>query len=100
MAKEYRKRADKEGRKIKDVVIAYAILVSITFLDYSQASSILNKIDLSKLEWGKDIRDRYMRNVRPTALVDSKGNEIQMNVMEFEESKAKDSSTSSDYSNK
>lgn len=93
LMKEYEERTEKAERTIEDVVVAYAVLVGITFLDYSQASSIFDKIDLSKLEWGQDIKDRYMRNVRPTVFVSGEGKGIQMKV---KESRSKDSSIFSD----
>ena len=93
LVKEYKKRTEKEERTIEDMVVTYAILVGITFLDYSQASSIFDKIDLSKIEWGQDIKDRYMRNVRPTVFVSGESKGIPIKV---EETKSKDSSTFSD----
>ncbi len=88
LVEEYKKRTEKAARSLEDIVVAYAILVSITFLDYSEALGIFDKIDLSKLEWGQDIKDRYIRNVRPTVFVSGHGKGREIDV---EETKAQDS---------
>ena len=56
---EYNKRTSKRDKLPEDIAIAYAILMAITHLEYSIALNYFNKFDLSRLEWGNDIKDIF-----------------------------------------
>ena len=57
---EYDKRTTKKDKQAEDMAISYAILVAITFLDYQVAIEALKNIDVSRLEWGDDIKDIFV----------------------------------------
>lgn len=73
LVEEYKKRTAKDGRSIEDVVVAYAILVTVTFYDYKEAMETFRKFDLSKLEWGEKVKDIYMREVQITTYITEQG---------------------------
>ena len=57
---------------------------------YTEAISAFDEIDLSKLEWGDDVKVRWERNVRPTSFASGHGVGMEIDV---EKSKAQDSGT-------
>lgn len=65
---EYKRRTSKKTKSTKDIVIAYSILVTITFLEYQQALAVFDMIDLSGLDWGNDIKDIYMSKIEITSV--------------------------------
>jgi hypothetical protein len=65
LVKEYGIRTSKEKRTAEEVAVAYALLVAVTFLGYSQASAAFRQFDLSRLDWGNDIRDIFVRETTP-----------------------------------
>ncbi len=69
----YKKRTEKDERSIKDVVEAYAVLIAVTFYDYKEAIKIFKKFDLSKLEWGEELKDIYRREARITIYITGQG---------------------------
>jgi len=78
LLEEYKRRTVKDEKSVDDVVVAYAILITLTFYDYSEAIEVFGKLDLSKLEWGEEIRDIYIRKARITiySTQQGKGKEI------------------------
>jgi len=66
LAKEYNKLTSKKTKPINDIVIAYSILIAITFLEYQQALTAFGTVDLSKLDWGNDIKDIYVSKTKIT----------------------------------
>jgi hypothetical protein len=73
--KEYESIIQKEKKSIDDVVMAYSMLIAITFLDFPDAKKYMDSIDLSKLEWGEKIKEIYMRNAKSTSfkIINGKG---------------------------
>lgn len=78
LIKEYKKRTEKGKRRIEGVVVAYAIIIAITFYDYQEALNIFKKFDLSKLEWGEKLKDIYTREVQITSYVTKQGSGIEL----------------------
>jgi hypothetical protein len=58
---EYESRATQENRSVEDVAVAYAILIAITYLPYQEAIAIFDRLDLSLLDWGQEIRDIFVK---------------------------------------
>jgi hypothetical protein len=67
--KEYRETASNEIADFDSLIKAYIILVAITNLNYEQAERVLDKLDLSFLQWGLDIKNIYQQTRRSTSLV-------------------------------
>lgn len=59
---EYNFRAGKErwARDSEDVVVAYAVLIAITFLDRERALDVFKNLDLTRLRWGEEIRNIFV----------------------------------------
>ena len=53
---EYINRTTKAEKSIEDVVVAYSLLIAITFLEYDKAVATFESIDLSRLDWGEEIK--------------------------------------------
>ena len=64
LVQEYQQRNSGIERTVEDQVVAYAIIVSFTFLPLKVADLWLCSLDLSCLPWGSSIRSIYLRNVR------------------------------------
>jgi len=60
LVKEYDKRTSKEQRSTKDIAVAYALLVAITFWEYRRALAAFDDFELSRLNWGNDIKDIFI----------------------------------------
>lgn len=60
---EYRVRTEKEDRSIDDVVVGYAILVIASFLEYQEGRALFQQLDLSKLQWGEEVKRLYLEEV-------------------------------------
>jgi hypothetical protein len=52
---EYCQRTATKERSLEDVVVAYAILVSFSFLESNHARMAFEQVDLSRLEWGQEM---------------------------------------------
>lgn len=78
LVEEYKRRTVKDEKSVDDVVVAYAVLITLTFYDYSEAVKIFGKLDLSKLEWGEEVKNIYIREARITvySTEQGKGKEI------------------------
>lgn len=66
---EYNRRTDKKTKSTKDIAIAYSILIAITFLEYKQALAAFDTINLSRLDWGNDIKDIYNSKIKITNII-------------------------------
>lgn len=88
LIEEFKRRTDKEERKIDDVVVAYAILVIATFYEYSEGREIFRKLDMSKLKWGRELEDIYGREARATIYTTGYGKGI---VSDFLDAKSETS---------
>lgn len=79
LLEQYTVRTEKEERTIDDVVIAYAILVVISFFEYKEGKLLFEKLNLSKLQWGEDLKRMYFQNVSPTIYLtaSSKGTKLE-----------------------
>lgn len=73
LIEQYTARSNKEERTIDDVVIAYAILVVISFFEYGEGKLLLEKLDLSKLQWAEDLKRIYFQAVIPTIYIIESG---------------------------
>lgn len=73
LVEEYKKRTVKGDRSVEDVVVAYALLITVTFYDYKDAMETFKKFDLSKLAWGEEVKDIYMREARITIYITAQG---------------------------
>lgn len=62
----YNKRAQKEHKILEDIVVSYAILVGLTFMEYEEAIIAFGKLDLSHLDWGNSIREIFDATARIT----------------------------------
>ncbi len=60
---EYIDRTRKEWKSIEDIVVAYAILIAITFLEYGQVLTVFESLDLSHLDWGEEIKDIFQTTI-------------------------------------
>ncbi len=60
---EYIDRTRKEWKSIEDIVVAYATLIAITFLEYGQALTVFESLDLSHLDWGEEIKDIFQTTI-------------------------------------
>ena len=67
---EYERRTEKLERDVEDVVIAYAILMAITFLDCRDADETFDKVNLSCLDWGEDVKAIFGVTGRSTHMFD------------------------------
>jgi len=65
LLEEYDKRTSMEKRTAEEVAVAYALLVAVTFLGRSQPSVAFRNFDLSRLDWGNDIRDIFISETPP-----------------------------------
>lgn len=65
LLKEYDRRTSKEERTAEEAAVAYALLVAVTFLGYSQALAAFRQFDLSRLDWGNDIMDIFISETTP-----------------------------------
>ena len=70
LASEYKELISKKLKSINDIVIAYSILIAVTFLEYQQALEVFDTIDVSKLDWGNDIKDIYTSRTKSTNIVE------------------------------
>jgi hypothetical protein len=61
-----------ENRPIENVVIAYAILVSFTFLEPKDAKAAFDQVDLSTLDWGYEIENLFTASIKSTTSVQIK----------------------------
>ncbi|MBA7578946.1 hypothetical protein ES708_20812 [subsurface metagenome] len=66
LVSEYNIRTAKKRKTVEDVAVAYSILTTITFLEYQQALVAFDMINLSKLDWGNEIKDIYTSRIRIT----------------------------------
>lgn len=73
LVKEYKERTVKGDRSVEDVVVAYAVLIAVTFYDYKEAIETFNRFDLSKLEWGEKVKDIYMQEAQITTYITGQG---------------------------
>ncbi len=69
LIEEYQRLINKDEKTVDEVVKAYALLIAATFLDYKEAAETISKLDLAKLEWGKELKDIYMRGATITIYV-------------------------------
>ena len=69
LVNEYNRRTAKKKKALEDVVVAYSILTALTFLEYQQALAAFDMIDLSKLDWGNEIKDIYTSKIRITDII-------------------------------
>jgi hypothetical protein len=76
LIEEYQERTGKDVRSVEDVVVAYAMLITVTFYDYKETLEIFKKLNLSKLEWSQEIKDIYMREARTTSYITEHGKGI------------------------
>jgi len=60
---------NKVSMEVKDTIVAYGILVGVTYLPYDDAIRIFNVLDLNKLEWGEFVRDYYINSYKPLTSV-------------------------------
>jgi len=93
LTSEYEHRTAKETRSIEDVVVAYAVLVGITFLGYQQALEVFHSLELSRLDWGHEIKDIFISTarivsftsatVKPQARIERTESSSSQNVLEI-----------------
>jgi hypothetical protein len=73
---EYNEITSPTTKSSEDIAIAYALLIMVTFWEYEQALNAFGKFDLSRLEWGKDIKDIFKANapINTIIRIDMKAN--------------------------
>jgi hypothetical protein len=53
----------------EDVATAYALLVTITFWEYEKGLAAFDRFNLSRLEWGNEIKDIFRTNTPINTIV-------------------------------
>jgi len=71
LLQEYDRLTSKPTLGVDDTVIAYAIIVAFTFLDYASAKEALDRVDVTRLRWAKDIREMFTSAAEPTGFLAS-----------------------------
>jgi hypothetical protein len=66
---EYNKITSPTTRSSEDIAAAYALLIAVTFWEYQKALATFEKFDLSRLEWGNDIKDIFKTNAPINTIV-------------------------------
>jgi len=66
---EYTKITSPIARSSEDIAAAYALLIAVTFWEYQEALAALGKFDLSRLEWGNDMKDIFRTNAPINTMV-------------------------------
>jgi len=66
---EYNEITSPTAKSSEDIAIAYALLITVTFWEYQQALAALNKFDLSRLEWGNEMKDIFRKNTPINTIV-------------------------------
>jgi len=66
LAEEFNRRVGREPRCIQDVVVAYGIVIGLTFLEANLTNASFGRMDLSKLDWGTALRDIFHQSHIPT----------------------------------
>ncbi len=64
LAREYNKIISPDIKSLENIVLAYAILVAFSFLEYSKVRDIYSSLDVTKLKWGEDIKSISMTTVK------------------------------------
>lgn len=59
LLEEYNRHASKKKKSIEDAVIAYSVLIAITFLEPKQALAAFDTLHLSRLDWGDTIKSIF-----------------------------------------
>ena len=67
---EYDRRTLSKGKSVEDIAIAYTLLVAITFWEYREALEALSKFELSRLDWGSDVKDIFISKSPITTLLE------------------------------
>ncbi len=57
------------SKDVITVVTIYALLVSLTYKDFSEVDAELKKVDLSSLDWGHSIWSRHSREQIATHII-------------------------------
>ena len=65
----FNKISKEEQYTLKDIVTLYSILIALTFLPYRDSIIQLDKLNISKLEWGNDIKAIFQANNKPWDIV-------------------------------
>jgi len=56
---DYDAHTRKTDRSAEDVTIAYAVLIGLTFLSYRETLAAFDRLDLSRLDWGDEIKSIF-----------------------------------------
>ncbi len=70
LIQEYHSRLSRADRLNDDLIVAYAVLVGLTFLDYSKAIDAINKLDMSLIIWGHEIKNIFVATAKVVNVVD------------------------------
>ena len=73
---EYNKTTSPTTKSSEDIATAYALLITVTFWEYQKALAAFGRFDLSRLEWGNDMKDIFKTNAPINTIVeiDAKAN--------------------------
>jgi len=66
---EYNKITSPTTKSSEDIAIAYALLITVTFWEYQKALAAFDKFDLSRLEWGNDVKHIFKTNAPINTIV-------------------------------
>jgi len=66
LIQEYKRITEKSERTIDDAVVAYAILIIITFYEHREGMEIYSNLNLKKLKWGEELVSIYEKAERIT----------------------------------
>ena len=88
LVKEFNRLTSSENMSAYNISISYAMLVALTFLEYRVALNELEKLELSRLEWGNNIRDIFIANTKITNVI-----ELTVNMTKEKLEKSENSST-------
>ncbi len=65
----YKSYTESANRPIENVVVAYAILMSFTFLKLQDALEMFSQVNLSRLDWGEEIKRTFESSIIGTTSV-------------------------------
>ena len=76
LMQEYKRITERSERTIDDAVVAYAILIIITFYEYREGMEVYSNLNLKKLKWGEELVGIYERAERITLYKTERGKGI------------------------
>ena len=60
---------NKKERTALDIVQAYACIIALSLKDYAEGKSVLDRLPVTRLDWGLDIRNISLKKAVPESLL-------------------------------